>query len=189
MPTNRMRICQFLSLINLKVEKTHVTTLSDAPVSAPVDVPVHQQQQPPVPAYQPFDYRKFFDFSFFANAGSMFGGNPNAFGGPQPSQQQVQPAAQNNLISYTVQKQFAPVQYTPVEQDTQVTVEHQPPPPAQVAPETSAVTSTHTGFHKTVFVSPFAPLVAKHHFLRRIHPKRVHVVKTVQIQWRTTISF
>lgn len=147
----------------------------EAPIPQAAAPLQHNQPQ------QPFDYRKFFDFSFFGNMASAFGGSPHGFQGVQ-QQQQVQSKPQDHLISYTVQKQFAPVKYAPVE-------EPQKPQPATQPQEQTAVEAggeVTTGFHKTVYISPFAPIVAKKHFHRRLHhPRRVHVVKTIEIQWIT----
>lgn len=151
--------------------------ISKIKVQKPAEVPLADEAAPvaPVagPAYQPFDYRKFFDFSFFGGLANSFGGgNPQGFQHTQTQQLNAKP--QDHLISYSVQKQFAPVHYTPVEkpqhkqpQETLETVEAAIPSEAQ-----------HVGIQKTVYFSPFV----KHHHFRRHHPKRVHLLKTVEIQ-------
>lgn len=124
----------------------------------------------PTPGYQDFDYTKFFDFSFFGNLANQFGGNPQGF----QVQKQAQQQPQDGLISYTVQKQFAPVKYTPQEQPQSI----QPAVAGQLlAGNVDATGDGQAGFEKTVFIAPFA----KRHFLHRNHPKRVQVVKTFGI--------
>lgn len=138
-------------------------------MAKPVGVPEPELAAPA--AVQPFDYRKFFDFSFFGNLASQFGGNPHGFQPAAP----LQPA-QNGLISYTVQKQFAPAKHTPV-----VVEQHQQP---QSPVPAVATDDAFGGVEKTVYTSAYAPIVYKKHFVRRHHhhPKHLHVVKTVQIQ-------
>lgn len=159
--TNGMRLSHILRYIKLKVAKPAV---QETPIAA-AEAPVHNQHPAaaPAPAYQPFDYRKFFDFSFFGNLGSQFGGNPQGF--------QLPAKKEDRLVSYTVQKEFA--HRAPQEQAV----------PAVQLTETQGVDTAApaAGIEKTVYIAPFT----KHHYLRRHHPhhhKRVQVVKTYEIQ-------
>lgn len=141
-----------------------------------LDSPAVETQPPvadPQPGYQPFDYRKFFDFSFFGNLASQFGGSPQGFQAVQKV-----PHKQDRLISYTVQKQFAPVQAVQI-------VPHPTKPQSDLeqVPEIAPAGDFHQGIEKTVYISPF---VKRHHLrghhLHPHHHKRIQVVKTFEIQ-------
>lgn len=103
---------------------------------------------------------------------SQFGGSPQAFQAVQKV-----PKQQDHLISYTVQKQFAPVQAVQTIPQPQ-----KPQEAADQVPEVASAGDFQQGFEKTVFISPF---VKRHHLrshhLHPHHQKRLQLVKTFEI--------
>lgn len=119
----------------------------------PQQVYVQQEPQQAV-SYQPFDYRKFLDFSFFANTAAAFGGAPSGYVQQQPQQQTL-----------TIQKQIL------VPAASQTVIE-----PQQQIVQQQVVPNTGAFIQKSYIASP---LIVSKHWRRHHHPKRIYVEKII----------